>query len=150
MRMSQRSSRLGERSRPRKSKSVTKPPPPDARKLFPRRSAPSTNSTKTTTQRKSVTLRRTSTYLLSFCNCTGSLTVAFPVRQQESEYLASFSDSLSAGTTWSRICNYIELENSQSKTLARTGAGTTDLTRFKEVLLRLKREGEAAPGAAGY
>lgn len=71
-------------------------------------------------------------------------------RQQEAEYLSSLSDSLSAGTTWSRICDYIELENSQSKTLARTGAGTTDLNRFKEVLLRLKREGEAAPGAAGY
>jgi len=71
-------------------------------------------------------------------------------KQQEADYLASFSDSLSAGTTWARICNYIDLENSQSKTLSRTGAGTTDLTRFKEVLLRLKREGEAAPGAAGY
>lgn len=44
----------------------------------------------------------------------------------------------------------IELKNSQSKTIARTGAGTTDLTRFKEVLLRLKREGDAAPGAGGY
>ncbi|KAI5118307.1 hypothetical protein M0805_006475 [Coniferiporia weirii] len=71
-------------------------------------------------------------------------------KQQEAEYLASFSDSLSAGTTWSRICEYIDLQNSQSKTLARTGAGTTDLSRFKEVLLRLKREGDAAPGAAGY
>lgn len=71
-------------------------------------------------------------------------------RQQEADFLASFSDSLSAGTTWSRICDYVELQNSQSKTLARNGAGTTDLTRFKEVLLRLKREGEAAPGAAGY
>lgn len=71
-------------------------------------------------------------------------------RQEEQDFLASFSDSLSAGTTWSRICDYIELGNSQSKTLARTGAGTTDLGRFKEVLLRLKREGEAAPGAAGY
>ena len=28
--------------------------------------------------------------------------------------------------------------------------GTTDLTRFKEVLLRLKREGSTAPGAGGY
>ena len=71
-------------------------------------------------------------------------------RVLEQEYLATFSDSLAAGTSWSRICAYIDLENSQSKTLARTGAGTTDLTRFKEVLLRLKREGESAPGAAGY
>ena len=65
-------------------------------------------------------------------------------------FLADLQASLSAGTTWDRICNLIELQNSQSKTLARTGAGTTDLSRFKEVLLRLKREGDAAPGAAGY
>ena len=59
-------------------------------------------------------------------------------------------DGLSAGTTWERISELIELENSQSKTIARTGPNTTDLARFREVLLRLKREGEAAPGAAGY
>jgi hypothetical protein len=44
----------------------------------------------------------------------------------------------------------MELQNSQSKTIARAGPGTTDLSRFKEVLLRLKREGDAAPGAGGY
>ncbi|GLB37349.1 putative clathrin is the major protein of the polyhedral coat of coated pits and vesicles [Lyophyllum shimeji] len=71
-------------------------------------------------------------------------------KDQEAEYLASVSESLSKGTTWERISDLIELQNSQSKTIARTGAGTTDLTRFKEVLLRLKREGDAAPGAAGY
>lgn len=71
-------------------------------------------------------------------------------REHEEEFLASLTDSLSAGTTWERIAKLIELENSQSKTIARTGAGTTDLTRFKEVLLRLKREGDAAPGAGGY
>lgn len=71
-------------------------------------------------------------------------------KDQEAEYLASLSASLSSGTTWERICELIELQNSQSKTIARTGTGTTDLTRFKEVLLRLKREGDAAPGAAGY
>jgi len=69
---------------------------------------------------------------------------------QEAEYLATLSDAISKGTTWDRICRHIDLENSQSKTLARTGAGTTDLGRFKEVLLRLKREGESAPGAGGY
>lgn len=69
---------------------------------------------------------------------------------REEEFKAGLTDGLSAGTTWSRICETIELENSQSKTIARTGAGTTDLTRYKEVLLRLKREGENAPGAAGY
>jgi len=71
-------------------------------------------------------------------------------RDQEAEYLESLSGSLSTGTTWERICELIELQNSQSKTIARTGAGTSDLSRFKEVLLRLKREGDAAPGAGGY
>ena len=60
------------------------------------------------------------------------------------------SAALSQGTTWERICDTVELQNSQSKTIARSGANATDLTRFKEVLLRLKREGAAAPGAAGY
>ncbi|KAF8841717.1 hypothetical protein BDN67DRAFT_1002142 [Paxillus ammoniavirescens] len=71
-------------------------------------------------------------------------------KDQEADYLESLQSSLTKGTTWGRICNTVELQNSQSKTIARTGAGTTDLTRFKEVLLRLKREGDAAPGAAGY
>ena len=72
------------------------------------------------------------------------------LREHEEEFLGRLTDSLSTGTTWERICENVELENSQSKTLARTGTGTTDLTRFKEVLLRLRREGDAAPGAAGY
>ncbi|KAJ6589976.1 clathrin light chain [Mycena vulgaris] len=71
-------------------------------------------------------------------------------KDQEKYYLESLTNALSAGTTWQRICDFIELENSQSKTVARAGPGTTDLTRFKEVLLRLKREGDAAPGAGGY
>lgn len=71
-------------------------------------------------------------------------------REHEEEFLTGLTDSLSAGTTWERICKLIELENSQSKTIARAGPNTTDLSRFKEVLLRLKREGDAAPGAAGY
>ncbi|KAF6763005.1 clathrin light chain [Ephemerocybe angulata] len=70
-------------------------------------------------------------------------------KDHEAEFLQKQTDSLASGTTWERICDLIELQNSQSKTLARTG-GTTDLTRFKEVLLRLKREGDAAPGAGGY
>ncbi|OBZ69829.1 Clathrin light chain [Grifola frondosa] len=71
-------------------------------------------------------------------------------KEHEEKFLTDLSDSLSTGTTWQRICDIVELQNSQSKTIARTGAGTTDLSRFKEVLLRLKREGDAAPGAAGY
>ncbi|KIP11337.1 hypothetical protein PHLGIDRAFT_83814, partial [Phlebiopsis gigantea 11061_1 CR5-6] len=71
-------------------------------------------------------------------------------KEHEEEFVTGITDSLSAGTTWERICKVIELENSQSKTIARAGPGTTDLARFKEVLLRLKREGESAPGASGY
>ncbi|KAJ7032786.1 clathrin light chain [Mycena alexandri] len=71
-------------------------------------------------------------------------------KDQEKYFLDNLTNSLSTGTTWQRICDFVELENSQSKTVARAGPGTTDLTRFKEVLLRLKREGDAAPGAAGY
>ncbi|GJE91356.1 clathrin light chain [Phanerochaete sordida] len=71
-------------------------------------------------------------------------------KEHEEEFLQKMQDGLSAGTTWERITELVELENSQSKTIARTGPNTTDLARFREVLLRLKREGEAAPGAAGY
>ncbi|KAF7782740.1 hypothetical protein Agabi119p4_2116 [Agaricus bisporus var. burnettii] len=71
-------------------------------------------------------------------------------KDAEADYIASLEASLSGGTTWDRICDLVELQNSQSKTIARTGAGTTDLTRFKEILLRLKRKGDQAPGAAGY
>ncbi|KAA1470431.1 hypothetical protein DENSPDRAFT_836229 [Dentipellis sp. KUC8613] len=71
-------------------------------------------------------------------------------KEQEAEFLASLTDSLSQGTTWDRICDLVELQNSQSKTLARAGPGTTELARYREVLLRLKREGTSAPGAAGY
>ncbi|KAL4068654.1 clathrin light chain-domain-containing protein [Scleroderma yunnanense] len=71
-------------------------------------------------------------------------------KDAEADYLESLRSSLTKGTTWERICDIIELQNSQSKTIARTGPGTTDLSRFREVLLRLKREGDAAPGAAGY
>ena len=71
-------------------------------------------------------------------------------RDSEAEYLTGLTDSLSRGTTWDRICELVELQNSQSKTLARAGPGTTELSRFREVLLRLRREGTSAPGAAGY
>ncbi|KAF7289337.1 Clathrin light chain [Mycena indigotica] len=71
-------------------------------------------------------------------------------KDSESHFIETLSGALSKGTTWQRICEYVELENSQSKTIARSGTGTTDLTRFKEVLLRLKREGDNAPGAAGF
>ncbi|EIM80558.1 uncharacterized protein STEHIDRAFT_125616 [Stereum hirsutum FP-91666 SS1] len=71
-------------------------------------------------------------------------------KESEAEYVSSLTDALSKGTTWDRICELVELQNSQSKTLARAGPGTTELARYKEVLLRLRREGTSAPGAAGY
>ncbi|GAB1523591.1 Clathrin light chain [Rhizoctonia solani] len=68
-------------------------------------------------------------------------------KENEAEFLSSLTDSLSTGTTWSRICDLIDLENSQSKTVARPGV---DLTRYREVLLKLRKQGDKAPGAAGY
>jgi hypothetical protein len=41
----------------------------------------------------------------------------------------------------------VELQDSRSKTTSRS---KQDLSRFKDVLLALKREGESAPGAGGY
>ncbi|KZV66735.1 hypothetical protein PENSPDRAFT_612326, partial [Peniophora sp. CONT] len=71
-------------------------------------------------------------------------------KDDESAFISDLTESLAQGTTWDRICKLIELKDSQSKTLARAGPGTTELLRFREVLLRLRREGESAPGAAGY
>jgi hypothetical protein len=71
------------------------------------------------------------------------------IREEELAYLNQLTQSFSTGTTWSRICELVDLHNSQSKTAARTGHGM-NLDRFKEVLLRLRREGESAPAAGGY
>ncbi|CCO37065.1 Clathrin light chain Short=CLC [Rhizoctonia solani AG-1 IB] len=40
-------------------------------------------------------------------------------KENKAEFLSSLADSLSRGTTWSRICDLIDLENSHSKTVAR-------------------------------
>lgn len=105
-----------------------------------------TDSTRIMLGKKRRISEKTSTFLFICFTCT-LLTTR---RDQEEEYLASLTEKLSAGTTWERICELIELQNSQSKTIGRTGPGTSELGRFKEVLLRLKRQGDAAPGAAGY
>lgn len=68
-------------------------------------------------------------------------------KEQEATFLQSRVDSLGQGTTWQRITDLIDLQDSRSKTASKS---THDLSRFKEVLLSLKREGETAPGAAGY
>ncbi|CCO34674.1 Clathrin light chain Short=CLC [Rhizoctonia solani AG-1 IB] len=61
-------------------------------------------------------------------------------KENEGEFLSSLTASLLASTTWSRICDLIDLENSQSKTL----------TRYRKVLPKLRKPGDKAPGAAGY
>lgn len=71
-------------------------------------------------------------------------------REAEARFAAQRQAELAEGTTWSRVTKLIDLQNSQSKAITRTGPGSTDLTRMKEVLLSLRREGETAPGAQGY
>ncbi|KAM0792825.1 hypothetical protein ACM66B_002591 [Microbotryomycetes sp. NB124-2] len=68
-------------------------------------------------------------------------------KEDEALFNEKRTEELAKGTTWERICNLIELQDSRSKTTTRS---KQDLTRFKEILLSLKREGETAPGAAGY
>lgn len=68
-------------------------------------------------------------------------------REEEAAFLQTRNDKLGQGTTWERIAELIELQDSRSKTC---GKSSKDLSRFKEILLSLKREGDSAPGAAGY
>lgn len=68
-------------------------------------------------------------------------------KEDEAAFVQARDDALAKGTTWERIADLIELQDSRSKTVAR---GSKDLSRMKEVLLSLKRDGEAAPNAAGY
>jgi Clathrin light chain len=68
-------------------------------------------------------------------------------REEEAQFLAKLSESLSKGTTWDRIADLVDLQDSRSKTNTRA---IRDTARFREVLLSLRREGETAPGAAGY
>ena len=71
-------------------------------------------------------------------------------KEAEARFLEQKQKELAEGTTWTRITKLLDLQNSQSKTIAKTGAGASDLTRMKELYLSLRREGEKAPGAAGY
>jgi len=68
-------------------------------------------------------------------------------KEDEEKFKSTQSDSLAQGTTWERICTLVDLTDSRSKTSTKS---KQDLSRFKEVLLSLKREGENAPGAGGY
>lgn len=71
-------------------------------------------------------------------------------KENEAKFQEQRTRELAEGTTWDRVTKILELKNSQSKTIARTGPGSSDLTRMKELYLKLRREGETAPGAAGY
>lgn len=71
-------------------------------------------------------------------------------KEQEATFQEQRSRELADGTTWNRITKLLELQNSQSKTIAKIGPGSSDLSRMKELYLSLRREGETAPGAAGY
>ncbi|KWU45784.1 hypothetical protein RHOSPDRAFT_32715 [Rhodotorula sp. JG-1b] len=68
-------------------------------------------------------------------------------KDDEEAFKTELTDSLAKGTTWERICTLVDLQDSRSKT---TTKSKQDLSRFKDLLLSLRREGETAPGAAGY
>ena len=71
-------------------------------------------------------------------------------KENEAKFTEERTRELAEGTTWDRVTKILELKNSQSKTIARAGPGSSDLSRMKEIYLKLRREGERAPGAAGY
>lgn len=71
-------------------------------------------------------------------------------KENEASFLEKLSEGTAKGTSWERVTALIELENSQSKTIRPSMPGGSDLARMKEILLALKREGDKAPGAAGF
>ncbi|WVQ80138.1 hypothetical protein IAT38_002240 [Cryptococcus sp. DSM 104549] len=71
-------------------------------------------------------------------------------KENEAEYLEKLQEGIAKGTAWERISELICLENSQSKTIRPSVPGGSDLARMKEILLALRREGDKAPGAAGF
>ena len=71
-------------------------------------------------------------------------------KEDEAQFQQQRQAELAEGTTWTRITKLLDLQHSQSKTIAKGGAGSSDLTRMKDLYLRLRREGDKAPGAAGY
>lgn len=85
-------------------------------------------------------------YVLLSCLRGAGLT-ADACREEEAAFDAKRNDALAKGTTWERICDLVELQDSRSKTSTKS---KQDLGRMKEVLLALKREGDSAPGAGGY
>ncbi|CAB4388832.1 unnamed protein product [Rhizophagus irregularis] len=66
--------------------------------------------------------------------------------KQDEETFLRERDDLTSGTAWERICKQVDLSTAQSKT---TNKHVKDVSRFKELLLSLKKD-EKAPGAGGY
>jgi len=66
--------------------------------------------------------------------------------KQDEEMFLRERDDLTSGTSWERICKHIDLSTAQSKS---TNRHVKDVSRFKEMLLSLKKD-EKAPGAGGY
>ncbi|RIA78955.1 clathrin light chain [Glomus cerebriforme] len=66
--------------------------------------------------------------------------------KQDEETFLRERDDLTSGTSWERICKQVDLSTAQSKT---TNKHVKDVSRFKEMLLSLKKD-EKAPGAGGY
>ncbi|WVR06747.1 hypothetical protein IAU60_003782 [Kwoniella sp. DSM 27419] len=71
-------------------------------------------------------------------------------KENEAAFLEKLNEGIAKGTAWERISELISLENSQSKTIRPSVPGGSDLARMKEILLALRREGDKAPGAAGF
>ncbi|GBB93492.1 hypothetical protein RclHR1_02180034 [Rhizophagus clarus] len=66
--------------------------------------------------------------------------------KQDEETFLRERDDLTSGTSWERICKQVDLSTAQSKS---TNKHVKDVSRFKELLLSLKKD-EKAPGAGGY
>ncbi|TIB65267.1 hypothetical protein E3P77_02773 [Wallemia ichthyophaga] len=66
-------------------------------------------------------------------------------KQEEEKFMNERTDGLGKGTTWERICGLLDVDNPHNKQLNRK-----DMYRFKEVLMGLRKQGDRAPGAAGY
>lgn len=104
-----------------------------------------------TKKEKTIAKNKYVSHFLTFSvNVAGWLTPV-PTRENEAALLAQRDKDLVEGTTWQRVNKYLGLESDQSKTIAKPPPGANvDNTRMRDIYLSLGKEGEAAPGAAGY
>lgn len=120
---------------------ATLKPKPRKKRPSPKLSAPSTISMQSTTQRKKNKLQRTSA-VFSFSDHSHAH-ASFLHREEEAAFEEERKDALGRGTTWQRVAELCDLQDSRSKTNTRA---TKDVSRMKELFLALKREGDTAPG----